>query len=298
MVKWIGKSFVFDAFRRIMELLGIVYFFMLVVLCTLELFRDTPSLSLPLAAPMLFIMISLLLALLFSITLSIPLMFRYVFTEIKKDVGISVVLFVLLSWASVYLYGIVKDNYSELFFGGYTTIFLLISAVAMISQTFPKSVQHPMKPETTRGIIRWLRNVHQSYGVAVPVFTLLVFAGFLHIDFTARYSMYFQHESFLWILFDLWFLAPLLIIPPLFIIVSNIILVKRFFTNQWSITMRIGIVIVFSIIISAFMWFKASYSEASVVIFSLMIGYLVLVVEWALNWYDSFCTWKIKVRDR
>ena len=195
------------------------------------------------------------------------------------------------------LYGIVKDDYSELFFTGDTRIFLLISAVAIISQTFPKSVKHPMEPETTRGIVRWLRNVHQSYGVAVPVFTLLIFAGFLRIDFTARYSMDFKYEPFLGILFNLCFLAPLFIIPPLFIIVSNVILVRKFLANQWSIAIRIGIVILSSIIISAFMWYKASCSEASVVIFSLMVGYLILVVDWVLNWYKSFRTWKIQVKD-
>jgi hypothetical protein len=37
MVKKIRNLFVYGTFRRYVELLGIVYFFMLVVLCTLEL---------------------------------------------------------------------------------------------------------------------------------------------------------------------------------------------------------------------------------------------------------------------
>jgi hypothetical protein len=265
--------------RKYVELIGILYFLFLAMMCAVELVRNTPEVMLPIAAPMVFDMAALSLALLLSVLLGQLAQFKYFSGTIDDEINRSFFLWFGLFYATVFLYSQIEEMQTGLIFSKTTLLFVMISACILMVQSYPNERDKEGREVNERHIIQWLRNLRQSYGIVVPVFVLLFFAELFisQIIGAGLETLLVDLKGFI-----------LSFIPAICVIVCSIIITKRFVRYEWSMVLRIGLVIGLSICMGGLIYFKIYLSDASIILFPLSLGYLILAADRVRNWYELY----------
>jgi len=279
MSRSLGKVLRDETLNKFTELIGIFYFLFLAMMCAVELVRNAPEVMLPIAAPMVFDMAALSLALLLSVLLGLLAQFKFFSGAIDDEIDRSFFLWFGLFYATIFLYSQIEEMQTGFIFNKTTLLFVVISACELMVRSYPKERDKEGREGKERNITQWLRNLRQSYGIAVPVFVLIFFAE-LFISQIIGAGL--EH-----LLVDLkGFIVS--IIPAICVIVCSNIIIRRLARYEWSIVIRIGLVIGLSSCLGGLVYFKTSFSDASLILFPLLLGYLVLAADQALNWYELY----------
>jgi len=256
-------------YRPYTELPGIIYFLVLAILCLVEFLKVNPSVTVPVAVPMIFNLLSLQVALVFSFLINSIFILLDIFKsqfksqyerkELEIELPLSGLMFFFLLWSIDYISLHIDMNYSQLFLSGSSKLFIAISALEIVVRAFPQSIHLPMKSKSGKDVIEWLKNIRRSYGVAIPIFIYLILAGYLQND----------------------------LVIILGVIACSILVVKSFVNIQRSIFLRTILVIILSVLFAAVLFSIQSYSEVHLILFSLLIHYIILSIDRIQNWHVS-----------
>lgn len=266
--------------RKYLELSLILYFFALAALCAQELISEAPSVRFPVGAPMFFDMIALSIALLISSFMGTFARFAISSSDIQDEVDRNFLLSFALFFTSAFLYANIQGADSDFLFSNTTIFFVVASSYELLVRSFLQTRDEGKKAPKMLFVTNWMVKLRQSYGLAVPVFALLSYAGHFQLEV--------QKMGVANLLDDLTDAAIVLSIIAASLLIGSTMIVRKHGGEGWSKSVNATIIILLSIAFAGFNQIAAGLSETTLLLIPLLIGYFLFGANRAQEWYFEY----------